>query len=319
MVCFGSCVTYVISINDLFSRVTVDDRLHPFLRSEWGPKVLTLLVWTVIMLPMSIPKQINSLRYASVIGVSCMMYFVVVIIVHGSLNGVKNGKPVHKVSAFKTGNDAIVGFSLFIFAYMCQTNTLEVYREMHKPSPKRLTRDTAISMSACFVLYFLTGLFGYLEFGNEITDSILLYYDLQHDIPIIIAYVGIAFKLCVGFAICMQPTRDSMYYCLSWHFPAFKDISTVPFLLHALICTFTAIVACVLGLFIPSVNIVFGLVGSFCGGFLCFIFPALYIMYTGNWSRKSIGWFHYIATYLLLIAGVIGVVFGTVASIYGMA
>ncbi|EPY41570.1 amino acid transporter [Angomonas deanei] len=194
---------------------------------------------------------------------------------------------------------------------------MEVYREMKLPSPKRITIQTGASMTVCLILYILAGVFGYLEFGAEITDSILLFYNVRNEPMVAVAYIGIGIKMIVGFAICMQPSRDSVYYCLGWWFPMFRDIRTVPLWVNALICGFMAIVALVLGLFIPSVTVVFGLVGSFCGGFLGFIYPALFVMYAGDWSLKTVGWFHYICTYLLLICGVVAVVFGTIASIYG--
>ncbi|CAD2215449.1 amino acid transporter [Angomonas deanei] len=317
MFCFGSCVSYVISTGDLLSRATDGDNVNTFVKSKWGNRVLVIVIWAVTMLPLSIPKEINSLRYFSVIGVSCMMYFVVVIIVHSAMNGFEDGKQKHELALFKTGNDVIVGFSMFIFAYLCQTNVMEVYREMKLPSPKRITIQTGASMTVCLILYILAGVFGYLEFGSEITDSILLFYNVRNEPMVAVAYIGIGIKMIVGFAICMQPSRDSVYYCLGWWFPMFRDIRTVPLWVNALICGFMAIVALVLGLFIPSVTVVFGLVGSFCGGFLGFIYPALFVMYAGDWSLKTVGWFHYICTYLLLICGVVAVVFGTIASIYG--
>ncbi|XQJ28128.1 amino acid transporter, putative [Leishmania guyanensis] len=316
MFCFGSCVSYVISTGNLLSRATDDPSVNSFVRSPWGNRLLVAMIWACVMLPLSIPKTINSLRYFSIIGVTCMMNFVIVIVAHSAMNGFENGRPIHQPKMFKTGNSAVVGFSSILFAFLAQTNVFEVARETPKPTPWRISRDIAISQVVCCALYVLAGVFGYLEFGEQITDSILLYYNVRRDVLVMIAYVGIAVKMCVGFALCMQPSRDAVYYCLGWHFPTFKDIRTVPFWLNAVICTGFSLLALVLGLFIPSVNIVFGLVGSFSGGFLGFIFPALYIMYAGNWGLRQVGWVHYLSTYLLLIAGVVAVVFGTVASIY---
>ncbi|GET89809.1 amino acid transporter, putative [Leishmania tarentolae] len=317
MFCFGSCVSYVISTGDLLSRATDDPSVNSFVRSTWGNRVLVTIIWLCVMLPLSIPKEINSLRYFSVVGVSCMMNFVIVIVIHSAMNGFENGRPIHQVHMFKTGNNAIVGFSNILFAFLAQTNVFEVARETPNPTPGRISKDLAISQVVCCALYVLAGTFGYLEFGEQITGSILLSYNVRSDVLVAIAYIGIGVKMCVGFAICMQPSRDAVYYCLGWHFPMFKDIRTVPFWLNAVICTGFSVLALVLGLFIPSVNIVFGLVGSFCGGFLGFIYPALYAMYAGNWGLRQVGWLHYVSTYLLLVAGVVAVVFGTVSAIYG--
>lgn len=315
--CFGSCVSYVISTGDMLSRATDDPSVNSFVRSTAGNRVLTSLIWLCVMLPLSIPKQINSLRYASALGVTCMFYFVIVIVVHSCLNSFEDGKAKHKLSMFKGGNSAVIGFSVFIFAYLCQTNCFEVYTELAKPTPARITLHTGISMAFCCTLYILAGVFGYLEFGEDMTDSILLKYNIRSDIMVLIAYIGIAVKMCVGFAICMLPTRDSLYYCLAVWFPTFRNIRDVPYWLHIIIIVAMSVFALILGLFIQRVDIVFSLVGSFSGGFLGFIYPAYYIMYAGGWSLKEVGWFHYLATYALLLGGVAAVTFGTTAAVYG--
>lgn len=315
--CWGSCVSYVISTGDMLSRATDDPSVNSFVNSKTGNRLLVSLIWLCIMLPLSIPKQINSLRYASAIGVSCMFYFVIVVIVHSCMNGFEDGKPKHDIKMFKGGNGAVVGFSLFIFSYLCQTNCFEVYTELNKPSPARITMHTAISMAFCCTLYILAGIFGYLEFGEGMDESILLKYNIRSDVMVAIAYVGVGIKMCVGFAICMLPTRDSLYYCLAYRWPMFKSVRDVPYWLHVIIITTMSVLALVLGLFTPDVEMVFGLVGSFSGGFLGFIYPAFFIMYAGGWSLKEVGWFHYISTYALLFAGVVAITFGTVAAVYG--
>ncbi|KAK7199489.1 Transmembrane amino acid transporter protein [Novymonas esmeraldas] len=106
--------------------------------------------------------------------------------------------------------------------------------------------------------------------------------------------------------------RDGIYHFFSW------DVYRMPWWKNAVICGFIATVVLIIGLFVPSINIVLGLVGSLCGGFIGFIFPSLMIMYCGNWSLRKVGIFEWCTTYLLLLVGIIAVVFGTSASIYGV-
>ncbi|EPY33913.1 amino acid transporter [Strigomonas culicis] len=122
--------------------------------------------------------------------------------------------------------------------------------------------------------------------------------------------------MCTIFPLVLQPARDALYHMLGLYFPMFKSVKTVPFWLHAIICATMSFVSLVLGLFIDKTNVWFSLVGSFCTAFLGFIFPALFYMYSGNWSLKTVGWFNYISTYLLLIGGIISLVFGCAAVVY---
>lgn len=321
MFVFGwcSCVFFVISIGSLLLTATDDDSVHGFLRTDNGNRILTLIVWVAVMLPVSIPKQINSLRYASLLACIAMIYFAVVMVVHFAQNGLTADhklKHQSEIKMFRSGNPPMVGFSMVIFSYLCQINTFELYAEMPDPSPALLSRDTATGMTITLFIYFVVGIFGYLDFGNDIPSYILLTYNIRSGPMIAIAYAGMGLAMCFIYALVFQPARDALYYCLGLHFPMFRSVATVPFWLHCCICVPLSAVAMVAGLFIDKDNVWFSLIGSFCTAFLGFIFPALYWMYSGNWGWRTVGWFHYVANYLLLICGVASGVFGCAAVLY---
>ncbi|PWU95579.1 arginine permease [Trypanosoma cruzi] len=309
---FGTCVGYVIAIGRLLEPVLSNPSLPEFWRSEAGNRAVTSAIWFVGMFSLSLPKEINSLRYASAVGVICIYYFIACIVVHSVQHGFRGGKLRDDVAMFKSGNGAIEGLSIFMFSYLCHMNCFSIFGEMRKPSARRMTLHTACSMALCCIAYIVAGFFGYADFGDEVTDTVLVFYDVRRDVLMAIAYAGIVLKLCVGFALCMQPARDCCYYIIGW------DVATIPAWRNCLFCGVMALCALLLGLFIPVLNTVFGLLGSFCGGTLGFCLPALYRMYCGNWSLGTVGIVNYVCTYLLLMAGVVAVVFGTGASVYGV-
>nr|CCC96067.1 unnamed protein product [Trypanosoma congolense IL3000] len=308
--CFGTCVGYVISVGDLLSPLLEQPTTNEFLQSTMGKNLLVSAVWLVTMLPLSLPKEINSLRYASAIGVVCIVFFVLCMIVHAATNGLKTGVS-SDVRLFGDGWGILNGFTLFVFAFICQVNCFEVYEEMRKATPQRMTRDSTVAMSMVGILYFLSGLFGYLDFGDEASGSVLKLYRPQDDVMMAIGYIGIAFKICGGFAICIQPSRDALYYVAGWG--KTSDVATWK---NLVVSGVLSTLALVLGLVLPSIEVVFNFLGSFCGGFLAFILPALYYMYAGNFSVREVGWFNYIVTYQLIFVGVFAVVFGTALTIY---
>ncbi|KPA73955.1 putative amino acid permease [Leptomonas pyrrhocoris] len=308
---FGAEVSYAISLKDVLTAFLEDSDSSPeFFRNIWGQRLLTFIVWLCVMLPLCLPKEINTLRYFSCVAVLFIIFFVVCMVVHSAQNGLRQ-HPRPEIKMVNTGNTAIAGLATFIFAFLSQLNAYECYAELYKPSPLRLTLGASVGVAIVFVLYLFAGLFGYLDFGPDMTGSALKMYNPVKDPLMGVGYGGILFKLCVGYGLHMIPVRDAIYHCIH------VDVHTIAWWKNACVCTSMAVLSLIAGLFIPSINVVFGLVGGFSGGFIGFIYPSLLMMYAGNWTFSSVGWFHYFSTYLLLIVGVIGVVWGTASSIYG--
>ncbi|GET91082.1 amino acid transporter, putative [Leishmania tarentolae] len=309
--CFGTAVAYISAVSSLITPILEKSPGTPaYLLTTSGNRLITSLIWLVLMVPVVIPKRVNSIRYVSAIGVFMVVYFVITIVVHSSMNGMKEGMRGN-MTHFTTGNEAIYGLSIFIFSFLCQAVTGSVYFEQRPhPSVRQLTIASAISMTVCMVLYIFAGVFGYFDFADDTQDSILYNFDPVHQPYMMIAYIGMLIKICAAFAMNMLPCRNFAYHCLKW------DLDTVPYWKHTIVILATAVASLLCGLFIPSVNTAFGLVGSLCGGFIGFIFPAYFWMYSGNWSMKTVGIWHWLATYFLVVAGVIAVVFGTISTVY---
>ncbi|EPY22333.1 transmembrane amino acid transporter [Strigomonas culicis] len=311
--CIGGAVSYVISISNFLTPILDDDATPAYLRTWSGNKLITSLIWLVFIWPLCIFKRIDNMRYCSFIGVACMVFFVICL-VENSCEYLHKEKWRSDIVYFGTGTGPIETLGTFLFACQVQMNAFEIYHEMAKPTPRRMFVYSTVAMCLCGFLYIVAGVFGYARFGSEVTGSILLKYQPRtHGQHVFwVAYFGILFKLCVAYALHQIPMRESVYHFINW------DVYEVPWLLNAAICTVLASISLILGIFVPTLNTVLGLTGSFCGGFIGFVFPALMFMYTGNWTFSKIGAFHYLLTYFLLISGVIAIFFGTIASIYSV-
>lgn len=312
LLCFGGSVSYIIATSTLFSPV-LGSSSNSSMRTKSTNRLFTALVWLVLMLPLVMMKRINSLRFFSSIGVLFIVYFVACMVYHSATNGMQNAEMRDEMVVMRTGNAALQGLGSFLFAFMCQLNAFEIFHEQTHKTAFHFTLYSTISMTGCAILYFLAGYFGYADFGSKVNDSVLVLYDPVNEPYIAVGYIGIIFKICVAFALHMIPMRDAIYHCLNW------NAETVPYWKHALVMAVPTTAALLCGLFIPTLNTVLGLLGSFCGGMIGFVLPALMFMYCGNFSLGHTGWMTYISTYLLLIGGVVAVVFGTAVTIYGTA
>jgi amino acid permease len=307
--CFGTCVAYVIALGDAIIPF-LKGQGSGFWHDDWGVHVVTIIIWACVMLPLSLPKEINSLRYFSLVAVSLIGFFVVVMVYHTARYGFTEDH-LDQLQSFRGGAKAIDGLALFMFAFMCQINCFEVYFEMHPRSVKKMTNDVSISMSVCCILYIVAGFFGYFDFVDQTQDAILKNYNPRSDVLVAISFIGIAFKLCVGFSLCIQPARDAIFYV--FNMGEYHLVSTRT---RVLICAGMSVCALVLGLLIPKINIVFGFLGSLIGGLVGFALPAWFSMKsTDNWGKETVGTAKYFATWALLVGGLVSFVVGTVASI----
>ncbi|RHW70988.1 amino acid transporter 10 [Trypanosoma brucei equiperdum] len=316
---FTSCIAYVISVGDIFSSILKGTDAPEFWKGNTGNRLLTALLWLCCMLPLVIPRHVDSLRHVSTFAVTFMVYFVIVIVVHSCLNGLpENIKDVSvgksdtaAIILFNSGNAAVEGLGVFMFSYTCQDTAYEIYMDMKDRSVRKFVISSAIAMCMCTVLYILTVFFGYMDFGRDVTGSILLMYDPVNEPAVMVGMIGVLVKLIASYALLAMACRNALYSI------AGKNADVLPFWKHCASVVTLSVAALVLGLFIPKVNTVLGFAGSITGGSLGYIFPSLLLMYSGGFTWQRVGPFHYLVAYGLLISGVVGVVFGTGATIWG--
>lgn len=141
---FSACVAYVISLGNCLEPIFHEAVIqHPgnktihYFSTQAGNRVLTSVIWVCIMLPLVIPKHVDSLRIPSMLAVLFMLFFGIIIIVHSILNGFKiNNRKIKfddrniatndpdTVYLFRSGNGVLTALGTFIFAYVCQINGL---------------------------------------------------------------------------------------------------------------------------------------------------------------------------------------------------
>jgi hypothetical protein len=70
------------------------------------------------------------------------------------------------------------------------------------------------------------------------------------------------------------------------------------------------------GLFIPSITVIFSLLGGVCGSLLGFIMPAVFVFFAGGWTQRRIGMRDWLGAWAVLLIGVASFMFGVVAGVY---
>jgi amino acid permease len=269
---------------------------------------MMVVFWALFMLPLSLAKEINSLRYASLIGMISTGFLVAAIVTHAG-----EDKPLmQNVPVARFDMDMLMSLTVFIFAYCCQTNSFEIYTEMTNRSVNRMTLAAAVSMTACTAIYIVAGVAGSADFGKHTDGNILKNYkDPTNTAYITFAFIAISVTLTMAFPICIFPTRDAII-----QLAGYKDAYSTPSYVRLFISGSLATSSILVGLFVPGIQVLFGLLGGICGSTLAFIWPALFIMRTGEWTVEKAGLANVIATKCLFYGGIVVGVVGTSISIY---
>ena len=129
------------------------------------------LVWAtiysfVVLLPLSIPRKINVLRYNSLIGVLWSFYLVLwlVFLFFVDRKLVPDmGESLSKASYFNISYEGLTyAVPYIVFAFMYQPNIPIVYRELIDRNYRRMAKVVVRGSGSVIILYILACIFGYL-------------------------------------------------------------------------------------------------------------------------------------------------------------
>uniref|UniRef100_A0A673N4C0 Solute carrier family 38 member 8b n=1 Tax=Sinocyclocheilus rhinocerous TaxID=307959 RepID=A0A673N4C0_9TELE len=110
----------------------------------------------IIILPLSVPKEIGIQKYTSVLGTLAATYLSVAIIF------------------------------MYILFIRCHEACIAIYSSMENKKITHWVFISVTSMIFCLIIYTLTGVFGFLTFGREVASDILMSYP-GNDVMMIIA------------------------------------------------------------------------------------------------------------------------------------
>eukprot|EP00937_MAST-01D_sp_MAST-1D-sp2_P006439 g6439.t1 len=171
--------------------------------------------------------------------------------------------------------------SLICFAYLCHMNMFPVYKELRPEAapadprhPKRRAMFTVgnTSMVICFTIYALAGLFGYLLFleGTE-ADLLKNFYVKGTSISagMDVVRVGFGFAIIFSYPVVVWEARHGLELQLFGH--------GAPFVMRRFVLLNVCIVGgtLIVGMFLPTIGIPLGLIGSTCSPLIVFILPTL--------------------------------------------
>lgn len=281
---FGSGVAYLDVIADILA--------------AWvgsGSKVIGLFVVIVFVVgPLSCIREIENLKFTSLLGLCIYTLFMLITVVLFFI-GVSCGGEAYAPAA---SSDFLVAIPIQTLAFACHTVVFPVYREFREiPGSTSTSFQHALRLTIglCATMYIFVGFFGALTFKDNTLGDILKNYSsegggLAHFIEAIFA-----FSICMTYPLIIFPMRDSLDILVmkvEWVKNAARNqgwsserFSTVRFYSMTIVILLLAFLVAVL---IPDIEIVFGLTGCTFGIVICFLLPALmYLKASGTSTGLS--------------------------------
>ncbi|XP_074125552.1 sodium-coupled neutral amino acid symporter 1-like [Sminthopsis crassicaudata] len=248
--------------------------------SAWyvDDRVLVILVTTIIVFPLCLMKHLGFLGYTSGLSLSCMVFFLFVIIyekfqIQCPLPGFnastvskeelqKMCKPRYILFNFKT----VYALPTIAFAYVCHQAVLPVYTNLKNRSLRKMEIVSNVSIFSICVMYLFTAFFGYLTFYDEVHSSLLHTYK-DKGLLILIVRLSVMMAVTLTIPVLFLTARDSLAELLKK--PIFNLLERI--VIAAIILAF---VDCLV-IFVPTMKDLFGVLGTTTSNMLIFILPTI--------------------------------------------
>nr|CCA18521.1 Amino Acid/Auxin Permease (AAAP) Family putative [Albugo laibachii Nc14] len=314
---FGTLISYMIFISALIANVF---GIAP--DQKW---MVSITCFLVVIFPLSLYRKIAKLRVSSlaaIISITYVVLFVFCAFLYKQYR-ITHSKPVD-IKAVIIDPGSVYTVTLLIAAFACHNTALPVYEELRSRSLNRMDRAVCYAILIAFVLYEIIGLFGYLQFGTETMDNILLNFSSAHidahcpamRIPILIGQTCMAVALLLSVPVAMWPFRScllSVY--LRWRnngqqTPSHKA-TRIEYIVVT-ICSQSLIVFC--SIVVPSVKVALSIVGSVSGSLLIFIMPSLFYLLQTCSTLKDVR--KHWGPLIMLLAGIMVGALGLSLTVY---
>uniref|UniRef100_A0A6N2NC12 Amino acid transporter transmembrane domain-containing protein n=1 Tax=Salix viminalis TaxID=40686 RepID=A0A6N2NC12_SALVM len=284
----GCLIIYLIIIGDVLSGNFHDGSMHLGVLQEWfgihwwNSRAFALLfVVILVMLPLVLIRRVESLRFSSAISVLLAVVFVgicSVMAIHALIEGkTKTPRLLPHLDNKTDFLNLFTAVPVIVTAFTFHFNVHPISSELAKPSD--MISAVKISLLLCAGIYFTTGIFGYLLFGESIVADILVNFDLSSDTAIgallnDTVRLSYAFHLMLAFPLLNFSLRTNIDELLFPKKPLLENdsIRFVSLTLVLLVFAYLAAIA------IPNIWYFFQFMGSTSAVCLAFIFPGAIVL-----------------------------------------
>uniref|UniRef100_G3PTP3 Sodium-coupled neutral amino acid transporter 7 n=1 Tax=Gasterosteus aculeatus aculeatus TaxID=481459 RepID=G3PTP3_GASAC len=282
---FGTCIAFFIVIGDQLDRLvaamahdTDDTTDHWYTDRKFTISVTAVL----FVLPLSIPKEIGFQKYASALSVIGTWYVTIVVIIKYIFPD-KNMTPSPFLNRFCVCYSSASWTAVFnamptiCFGFQCHVSCVPVFNSMSRKAIKPWGVVVTFSMIICLFVYTGTGICGFLTFGSNVNQDVLMSYP-SDDVAVAIARAFIVICVITSYPIlhfCGRAVLEGLW--LRFQGEQVEVCVRREQRRRILQTLVWFVVTLVLALFIPDIGRVISLIGGLAACFI-FVFPGLCLM-----------------------------------------
>lgn len=206
--CFGCAISYLVLIRDLMPTIIP---YVPYIE-ESHYKTFWLIVSTLLTVPLSFLKNLDSLKYTSILALVAIFYMALLVVSHYFVGDIERKG---EITLFPTSATGVFStFSIIVFAFTGHQNMFSIINEARDKSLTSLTKLVNFAILVSSLLFIVVGLSGYLTFGQDVDGNVILLY--PNGITTTIGRFAIVFMVTFSFPLMIHPARISVNNIYYW-------------------------------------------------------------------------------------------------------
>ncbi|CAJ1049150.1 putative sodium-coupled neutral amino acid transporter 8 [Xyrichtys novacula] len=285
---FMICVAFLVVVQDQLEKLcislyeTVTGSSEADMPYYWytDQRFALFIMCLVIILPLSIPKEIGIQKYTSVLGTLAATYLCVAVIVKYYL------MESHSVILTPEHSQGITSWaSMFsvvptiCFGFQCHEACIAIYSSMENQKLSHWVLISVLSMFFCLLIYTLTGVYGFMTFGREVASDILMSYP-GNDVVMIISRLLFGISIITIYPIILLLGRSVILNLMLRVQRRRRGVITHSFESRCRV-VLTVIwigITLLIAMFVPDMGEVISVIGGI-SAFFIFIFPGLCLVF----------------------------------------
>ena len=292
---FGGIIMYIVLLATVFHDIT--GKMTPLDTYEWA------VVCALIALPSVFITRVSIISWISMISVFALMASILTILAfcfsqyeHMHISNI----PAFNPETFP------VGFGIIVFSYCAHAVFPGVEGCMKEPKKFPMMMNVAFTFAAAMKV--LLGLLSVMRFG-EGTDQVITV-NMMSAFRIV-ASVLVIINVFLAFPLCMFVVSETWDNKLLPYFPHLQKESKHHWFWLLLTRTLLVTLGLFLAVVVPHFGLLMGLVGSFTGTCLSFVFPCVFHL---KLKWKELKWYDVALRIFVIIFGLVAGGFGLVFS-----